>query len=92
MSEIERFMQDVQKNPALLEEFKTIGNDMDKAVSLANRKGYHFTREEAEQLSSSGELSDAQLERVAGGWSLGCDGNTINPTIGCPAKAVDSVS
>ena len=83
VQEVERFMKDIQKDPKLLDEFKQVDGDVGKAVSLANRKGYHFTVDEAEALNRSGELADSQLEKVAGGWSLGCDGNTINPTIMC---------
>jgi len=68
--DLERFSVDLQNDPGLMEEFSKMGHNPDAWVRLADTKGYHLTSAEAEGLSSSfGELSDDDLDHVAGGWS-----------------------
>jgi predicted ribosomally synthesized peptide with nif11-like leader len=71
-SEVERFAKDLQANAALQEaanEHKALA----ATVSFAVNKGYGFTVEEAKahlrsQAKADGkELSDAELDAVAGG-------------------------
>jgi len=67
--ELERFITDFQKDPALSKEFTHLGDDPEAWVRLATAKGYRLTVDEASGLSSSyAELSDEDLENVAGGW------------------------
>lgn len=69
MSEVERFLGDLQTNAALRQEMESLGQDRDALVQWANDNGYAFTREEAEDLGAfEADLSDDQLEQVAGGW------------------------
>ncbi len=82
-AEFGRFLSDVKKDPELLKEFKRVSGDQQAWFRLANRKGYDINAADAQALQTSTELSDADLEKVAGGWSIGCDTNTINPTIMC---------
>ena len=76
-SEIDRFIQDMKDNPALLADIKKAGR-LDLAVGVASGRGYVFTLEEArafvaEQARTSGKpLNAAQLERVVGGASTFC--------------------
>lgn len=71
-SDLERFTTDLQNNPALADEFASLGEDPDAWVRRASMRGYHLTQEEASGLSSSYvELSDEDLEEVAGGWDSG---------------------
>uniref|UniRef100_B8HM25 Nif11 domain-containing protein n=1 Tax=Cyanothece sp. (strain PCC 7425 / ATCC 29141) TaxID=395961 RepID=B8HM25_CYAP4 len=89
---LEQFRQQVLQNPALAEQFKAAQSPdefANLAVQLGQQMGYNFTAEEvkaaiAQQSSSSEpiELSDVQLERVAGGdtWSDYC---AHTETAGC---------
>ena len=79
-AEIERLYHDVQNDAELKKDFQELSDDKAAWVKLAQTKGYRITTEDTVQASA--ELSDEDLEKVAGGWSLGCDTNTINPTIG----------
>jgi predicted ribosomally synthesized peptide with nif11-like leader len=74
-SEVERFSKDLKVNPALKEEAKKhASNPLAQAVGFAASKGYHFTLEDAKvhlkaKAKVAGkELSDAELDGVAGGW------------------------
>ena len=70
MEEIKRFNEDVKENKEMLEEIKAIGNDLEKVVEYANDKGYDFTVEDLEsKVDNNSELSEEQLEEVAGGFS-----------------------
>lgn len=67
MSEIKRFNKDLSENKEILEEVKKIGNDVPKIVAYANSKGYNFTVADVEANAKKGELSEEQLDKVAGG-------------------------
>jgi predicted ribosomally synthesized peptide with nif11-like leader len=67
--ELDRFVADVAKDPELMRDFRRLAGDMDSLVRWSNAMGYGFTRAEAERLSAEGELSDDDLDMVAGGWS-----------------------
>lgn len=78
---LEQFYEKAIKDPALLNSLTTGAATTDefieRAVSMGNAQGYAFTREEADAwiavqaaANDSGELSDLQLEAVAGGKSL----------------------
>ncbi|HAA33514.1 MAG TPA: Nif11-like leader peptide family natural product precursor [Cyanobacteria bacterium UBA8553] len=74
---IEQFYQEVMQEPALLEQFQAAPDQeslVNIAVEVGQQKGYSFTTSEVEQalvaqnaVSEAGELSDEQLEAVAGG-------------------------
>ncbi|WP_434133337.1 Nif11-like leader peptide family RiPP precursor [Sporomusa sphaeroides] len=70
MSEIQRFNKDLNENKEMLEEVKNAGNDLAKIVAYANAKGYNFTVAELEASATSAELSEEQLDKVAGGVSI----------------------
>ncbi|MCG8461207.1 MAG: Nif11-like leader peptide family RiPP precursor [Holophagales bacterium] len=72
-SEIERFVSDVKNNEELLKELTEGVIGLDELVSRAGEKGYEFTAEEAKAFAMSqaeGEISDDQLDMVAGGQNL----------------------
>jgi len=84
---LEQFYQEVLKDQALQERFRTVaGSDSVAAlaVELGQEKGYSFTAEEVqayldEMNASDQELSDELLEAVAGGaqtqiYDSGCGG------------------
>jgi predicted ribosomally synthesized peptide with nif11-like leader len=73
-SELNRLLEDVRKNPHLVDELRALLSDPDAALRWAGDKGYQLTREEvAELCDSDRELSDDDLEQAAGGddnWPL----------------------
>ena len=66
-AEIERFTNDLRSNEALRTNIKAAGSDHAAIVRAANAKGYRFSLADVEKMVSEGELTDAQLESVAGG-------------------------
>lgn len=67
-AEIERFNQDLHENKEIQEAVKNIGNDVERIVTLANSLGYDFTTEDIDaRAKHSEELSEEQLDKVAGG-------------------------
>ena len=66
-AEIERFTNDLKSNETLRNNIKAAGTDHAAIVNAANAKGYKFTVADVQKVISEGELSDAQLESVAGG-------------------------
>jgi predicted ribosomally synthesized peptide with nif11-like leader len=68
MSEITRFNTAIRENAAIQSEVKKIGNNLEKIVAYANSKGYKFTLADLRAAGAKqGELSDQQLDKVAGG-------------------------
>lgn len=68
-SEVERFLTDLRTDAGLRQELENLGQDTEARVRWANAKGYAFTSEEALELGTFDEdLSDDDLEKVAGGW------------------------
>ncbi len=68
-SEVERFAKDVKGNPALGDQVKVLGADLDGLVRFANGKGYQFTKQELEAKAkdNQGMLNEEQLNKAAGG-------------------------
>lgn len=77
-AQIEQFASRVSNDPALfsklLVDIQTPDDFIDKAVALGKEAGFTFSRDEADgwikqqiEAKASGELSDLQLEGVAGG-------------------------
>ena len=74
---VNQFYQEVMQEPALLQQFQAAPDQeslANMAVKVSQQKGYSFTVAEVEQAlaaqsaaSETGELSDEQLETVAGG-------------------------
>lgn len=68
-SELDRFSADLKSDGALRDQFAEKSNDLGAIVESAQASGYGFTLEDvrgrlAEQ---DGELSESELETVAGG-------------------------
>jgi predicted ribosomally synthesized peptide with nif11-like leader len=69
-AEFERFLSDLQRDPELMEEFRSLAEDAQIWVRWASAKGYDITPEEAAELEETySEISDDDLEQAAGGWS-----------------------
>lgn len=68
-ADLQRFTDDLAADDALASEFGALGDDAEAWYRHAAGKGYDLTAEEAAGLCSSYlELSDDELEEVAGGW------------------------
>ena len=71
MSEIKRFLMTAESNKEILDSIKTIGDNKTKLVEYANSKGFKFSMKDLEDhIQNSSELSDEQLDKVAGGVFL----------------------
>lgn len=71
MTEIARFNKDLLESKEMQEEIKNIGSNLEKIVALANSKGYAFTVADIEaSATKGGELSEEQLDKVAGGVNI----------------------
>jgi predicted ribosomally synthesized peptide with nif11-like leader len=67
-AELNRLLEDVRKDPHLLEASRALLRDPDGAIRWAGDRGYHLTREDVQELlESDRELSDDDLEQAAGG-------------------------
>lgn len=68
MHEMDRFNEAIRNNPEILKELKAVGADIEKIVQFANDKGFNFTVEDLKKHQpENGELSDTDLDNVAGG-------------------------
>ncbi len=66
--EIDRFNQAMREDTELLEAFKALGTEVGSIIEFANHKGFDFTLEDVKKAQAdSGELSEDDLENVAGG-------------------------
>lgn len=75
--ELQRLTDDLGADAAFAEELRALGDDPGAWKREAAARGYELTMEEARGLSSSyRELSDDELEDVAGGWDGGGTGGT----------------
>ena len=67
--DLERFTADVEKDPGMADEISRLEGSPQALVRWAAERGYQLTLDEARALASSAsELSDEELENVAGGW------------------------
>lgn len=81
--ELQRFLGEVRKHPSLLEELKGLGHDADAALRWLEARSFGVTRQEiAELLAQDQELSDDDLEEVAGGDAAWTGGDPPPPTGG----------
>ena len=69
-ADVERFVADLKTNPGLLAEVKENAGGIASVVKIAKDQGYDISLEEAKayvQDQAGSELSDEQLDAVAGG-------------------------
>lgn len=69
-ADVERFVSDLKSNDALRGELTEHASGVGSVVEFAKDKGYDITTDEARdyiQSQAGSELSDAQLDAVAGG-------------------------
>jgi predicted ribosomally synthesized peptide with nif11-like leader len=91
-AEITRFLGDLETNESLRTEVRAVGLNAAGVAGIANARDYDFTAQEAQAYADSnaatgsGELSDADLENVAGaGCAYGpqVTNSLMNPTWQC---------
>jgi predicted ribosomally synthesized peptide with nif11-like leader len=79
-TELERFLEALQKDATLREQAGSLAKAED-VLHWAKGKGYDLTRPDAEALlKSRGELSDDELDKVAGGDTSWTGGTPPPPT------------
>lgn len=73
--ELERLLEDVQRDPELREDFRNASEDSTRLAQWTVARGYELTDVEiADLVNSERELSDDDLENAAGGedaWGSG---------------------
>ena len=73
LAEIERFAADLKSNEALRAEAgkaqaeTSQATAMDRVIAFAASKGYAFTADEVEEHAKAKQLTDAELDGIAGG-------------------------
>ena len=70
---LKQFMDSVGKDDELSAKVKEAGTDADKLIELGKEKNFEFTRQDMKDMNdqmgtSTEELSDEDLEKVAGGF------------------------
>jgi predicted ribosomally synthesized peptide with nif11-like leader len=67
-NELTRLLDFVRKTPGLLEELRSLLATPDAAIRWAGKQGYRLTPEDVAELQRCDqELSDDELDKVAGG-------------------------
>ena len=84
---VNAFSEKVNSNPELLEEVRSIGGNLGEIVALGLREGFDFSEQDltayvSEMDNRQGELTDQELEQVAGG--LGAGSGFYNKETGKP--------
>lgn len=73
--ELARFLESVRNDPRRLTELRAQIDDPDAAIRWASDQGFHLTPQDVEELrENDAELSDFDLDKVAGGddgWGTG---------------------
>lgn len=92
-ADIDRFVENLKSDPALLEQVKTGATGLASVVDLAKSKGYDVTIDEAKAYideQAHAELSDDQLDAVAGGKGGGSV--QANTNVQTNVEAVNNVA
>jgi len=90
-SEVERFVEAMKSDPALLKEVTSNAAGIGSVVEIARGRGYDISIDEAKsyvQRQSSVELSDDQLEAVAGGKGSSTSTASVQTTVQVTTEAV----
>lgn len=95
--QIEQFLAALQKDPQLIEKFQSGISGLDSVVEFAREMGFEISLDDAREFireQANVELSDEQLEAIAGGKGGG-GGSTAVATVSvvaAEAAAVQSVA
>ena len=86
ISEIERFRTAVSGSPELRKGLESANgaDELDSVASYASSKGYNFSASELEEYGkqkAGSELSDSELDTVAGGTTGAGSGNSLGRKI-----------
>ncbi len=91
--DLERFISDLKSNEALLGELTEISAGLASVVQFAKDKGYDISIGEAKTYISeqaNQELSDSQLDAIAGGKGGGGD-VSVSTDVAVAAQAAEAV-
>ena len=66
--QLKAFLEKVKGDSSLQEKLKA-ASDADAALAIAKEAGFAITAEDIQSMQSATDLSDAELERVAGGYT-----------------------
>jgi predicted ribosomally synthesized peptide with nif11-like leader len=67
--DFERFLMDLRQDTGLREELQGLESNPDRLLAWANARGYRLSCDEAASLAQThDEISEDDLEKVAGGW------------------------
>ena len=79
--QLKSFLEKVKADTSLQEKLKAAA-DADAALAIAKEAGFAITAEDIQSMQSSTDLSDEELEGVAGGGT-GSFGNCLTVGYGC---------
>jgi predicted ribosomally synthesized peptide with nif11-like leader len=68
-AEIDRLSEDISHNHSLRLELESVEGESEEIARWARTRGYEVANDEVNGLRESEELSDDDLEAVAGGWT-----------------------
>jgi predicted ribosomally synthesized peptide with nif11-like leader len=92
-TEAERFVNDLAKNPALVAALKPQATGLASVVAFGKQHGYDFTLDEAKQYIQSRsprELTDTQLDAIAGGKKKGGGSVKVTSNIAAATNTVEA--
>ena len=90
---VKGFIEKIGGDEALAEKFKAAGTDVDEVIRLGKENGFEFTAQDMkavhDEMSQSGtELSDEDLEKVAGGFVTSTVAAVVTSSIAVVTAAV----
>ena len=76
--QLEAFLETVKTDTSLQEKLKAAASP-EAAIEIAKEAGFSITAQDIQSMQSSTDLSDEELEGVAGGWVYSCCGPECRP-------------
>jgi len=92
-TEAERFVNDLAKKPELVAALKPQATGLASVVAFGKQHGYDFTLDEAKQYIQSRsprELTDTQLDAIAGGKKKGGGSVKVTSNIAAATNTVEA--
>ncbi|MCW8139507.1 MAG: Nif11-like leader peptide family RiPP precursor [Planctomycetota bacterium] len=77
---VDDFRAAIAADAALAEQVRAAmnaGGDPGALLALARARGFEFTRAEADEVMAESELSELELDLVAGGGTPGCGSSNV---------------
>ena len=86
--QLKSFLEKVKADTSLQEKLKAAA-DADAVLAIAKEAGFAITAEDIQSMKSSTDISDEELEAVAGGGVPGCGGGAVSLTVACKYATED---